>query len=233
MNRTMVLTVAAAGLFAGIPRASAISTLYAVDKALNVTLNSQRATATPVGSLGRSNVFELNDGESFKDYSFQIYLVPRGSLSDLLDSKISTTIYFENPATQVREKAVTFQGSFVLGQSDQSKWGQIEWSTPAQTFVEDSSSPASSKFSSRTFTVALSDGLLYPGALGELPSTGSTYLTTVRVNVTQIGSAGGSEVEKTSTTIRSATVPDNGSTSLLLAFSLAVFVLFAKNSVRV
>jgi len=115
----MVLTVAAAGLFAGIPRASAISTLYAVDKALNVTLNSQRATATPVGSLGRSNVFELGDGESFKDYSFQIYLVPRGSLSDLLDSTISTTIYFENPATQVREKAVTFQGSFVLGQSDQ------------------------------------------------------------------------------------------------------------------
>ena len=88
MNRRMVLTsVAAAGLFAVIPRASAISTLYAVDKALNVTLNSQRATATPVGSLGRSNVFELGDGESFKDYSFQIYLVPRGSLSDLLGNR--------------------------------------------------------------------------------------------------------------------------------------------------
>ena len=194
MSRRIALTSAAtACLFAvAVPRALAVSTPYALANGSNVTLNSEKITTTPVsyptrlGYPGSRNVFELNDGESFKDNTFEIYLDPQGSLTDLGDSKISATIYLENPVTRVTERAITFEGSLVLGRS---KWGQIEWSTPAQTFTENNRALASSKFNSRTFTVALSDGLLYPGALGELPSTGSTYLATVRVSVTQMESA--------------------------------------------
>ena len=192
-SRRIALTSAAAAcLLTVVPRALAVSTSYALANSSNVTLDSEKIATTPVGYPirlgypGPRNVFELNDGESFKDNSFTIYLVPQGPLSDLGDSKISATIYLENSVTGVIKQAITFEGSFVFGQS---KWGQIEWSTPAQTFIENTSALMPSKFDDRTFTVALSDGLLYPGALGELPSTGSTYLATVGVSVTQISSA--------------------------------------------
>lgn len=207
MNRKSLLAalVLASPYAVALPTAVAVPTTYAIDYGTDVAIGSSNIARLPQGIPGRST-FKLDDGQTFKDNSFTIYLVPLTSSvrsSAYTDSKIRATVFLD-------DRAITFEGSILFGQS---KWGQVVWSTPAQTFTESYS--VGSKLESRTFTVDLSDEMLYAGALGERPSNGAVYGATVKALVTQI---------------RSTPVPDTGSTALLMTLGVVLIVLFRKNS---
>ena len=198
--------VFASSLAAALPTALAVPTTYDLNYGTDVAISSSSISRVPQGLAGRST-FKLDDGQTFKDNSFTIYLIPQTNSESnpgYADSKIRATVV-------VDDRAITFEGSVLFGQS---KWGQILWSTPAQTFTENYST--GSKLESRTFTVDLTDELLYAGAVGERPSNGAVYGATVKALVTQI---------------RSTPVPDTGSTALFMTLGVALIALFRKDKV--
>lgn len=202
MNRkyTIVALVAGTLLVLTAIKSSAISTIYAVNFNSSVSIGSEAiSSSNPPGS---GIAFFIDDGQNF---AFDIFSVSAPNTANPVDSTISATINLIDNPTLAIVRSVTFDGNILFGQS---QFGEIVWTTPAQTFMDDGIAFPSGERAQRTYSVDLSDGLFAPGNFLNL-NTAPITLT-----VTQISS--------------SISVPDTGSTAMLLAFSLLGIVL-AKN----
>jgi hypothetical protein len=149
--------------------------------------------------------FSLYDGDSWTFDLFQIWTSETDVGSDDTAKKgISATVYFSDPVTSATVGGFTFGGSILWGMT---QWGEVVWKNPAPTFTA---------ADGRVFSIDLSDEVFNLGLFGL--NEGAAYGATVKATVKQIGS-------------NYTSVPDNGSTAMLLGLSLLVIAAVSRRRV--
>jgi hypothetical protein len=193
----------ALALLASAPLPNAIALPYTVSGG-NVVANQGDGLIinTSLNLPATPFTFNLNDGQSETFSFFKIWTNEEAVNSDdLAEKSIYATLYFSDPLTEATVGGVTFGGSILWGLA---QWGQVQWETPAPTFTAPDG---------RVFQVTLSDEIFNEGLFGL--DEGRKYGATVKATVKQIGSS-------------YTSVPDNGSTAMLLGLSLLVIAVVSK-----
>ena len=151
--------------------------------------------------------FSLEDGESETFNFFKIWTDETNvNPDDQLSQGISATLNFSVPATSATVSGLTFGGSILWGVT---QWGEVVWQTPAPEFTAPDG---------RVFQVTLSNEIFNEGIFGL--NEGKQYGAIVKATVKQIGSS-------------YTSVPDNGSTAMLLGLSLLVIAIVSHRKVAI
>jgi hypothetical protein len=148
--------------------------------------------------------FSLNDGESKTFSFFNIWTTETYvNADDKVPRDISATLFFSDPLTNATVEGLTFGGSIWWGLA---QWGQVVWENPAPTFTAPDG---------RVFMVDLTDAIFNLGLWGL--NEGLCYGATVKACVTQIRTS----------------VPDKGSTAMLLGSAFLVMTCVCRRKVAV
>ena len=161
---------------------------------------------------GQEIGFYLDDGGSFTFGVFTVIIRPQIIWSTPLtpeNTTISATITLPmhefasgDTGMNISSRSVTFEGKILFGQS---QFGVIVWTTPAQTFTDDGVTFPGQELARRTYTVDLSNEVFAPITFpGWNPAP-------IKATVTQLSS--------------STSVPDGGSTAMLLGGSFVTLIL--------
>ena len=206
---SMVFQIAGVALLLGVlaPAALAVSKYYEISGG---SVNGNFAdpglvinTSLAPGLSGTS--FILNDGGSSSFNFFNVWTNETTVNSDdLVAMNISATLNFSDPLTGATVNGVTFGGSVIFGLA---QWGQIQWNGPTTITLGD-----------REFSLALSNEVFNPGVFGLSGGQGCGAM--VKATVTQILSSGASTT--------GTSVPDNGSTAMLLGVAVTGLLISRK-----
>ena len=151
--------------------------------------------------------FNLTDGQSETFSFFKIWTdETHVNPDDLLSQGISAILNFSVPATSATVSGWTFGGSILWGVT---QWGEVVWQTPEPNFTAPDG---------RVFQVTLSNEIFNEGIFGL--NEGKQYGAVVKATVKQIGSS-------------YTSVPDNGSTAMLLGLSLLVIAIVSRRKVAI
>jgi hypothetical protein len=219
MNRKFLLGAIALAqllLLSFASTASAIQTSYRISFDGSVTTDVSLAGSAPVNPIQtspstRDIAFNLNDNEGFAWAVFAVFtsasVIP--ILTQNLEVPVTGTVHLENAMTHVVNESLTFDGSILVDNGI----GQVVWSTKPQTITEGPTTfspfdPHGFSFASRTFTVGLADETF---SFQAFHGAGIRFGANIPVIVSQLSS--------------SATVPDSGSTALLLGGGLIAIAL--------
>lgn len=219
MNRKFLLGAIALAqllLLSFASTASAIQTSYRISFDGSVTTDVSFASSAPVNPIQTSPStrdigFNLNDNEGFAWPVFAIFtsVSVNPFLTQNLDVPVTGTVHLENAMTHVVNESLTFDGSILVDNGI----GQVVWSTKPQTITEGPTTfspfdPYGFSFAGRTFTVGLADETF---SFQAFHGAGIRFGANIPVIVSQLSS--------------SATVPDSGSTALLLGGGLIAIAL--------
>jgi VPDSG-CTERM motif len=153
--------------------------------------------------------FTIDNGQSFTVSFFDIWTnEPTINADDTVSHAISATLNFVDPFTGATINGITVGGSWFKGLS---QWGQVTWNGPVDVNLP----------GDRVFEITLSDATFNYG-FGGL-NEGMMCGATVDATIMQISSEN---------TDLGRSVPDSGSTAMLLGVALCGVVLIARHRVR-